>query len=68
MDHDPRPSDAGDVDDDEDDDLLLEEHHHIEDDHHSWLGGATALKYLAAGGVAGTGQTLHASTTNTPSH
>ncbi|KAI0254397.1 mitochondrial carrier [Lactifluus subvellereus] len=53
MDHDLRPSDVEDVDEDEDDDLLLEEHHHIEDDHHGWLGGATALKFLAAGGVAG---------------
>jgi solute carrier family 25 (mitochondrial phosphate transporter), member 23/24/25/41 len=55
-----RPSDTEDVDDNEDNDLLLEGHHHIEDDHHGWLGGTTALKYLAAGGVAGAGQTLHA--------
>jgi hypothetical protein len=58
MGHDIRPSHAEDIDDDDDDELLLEEHHHIEDDHHSWLGGTTALKFLAAGGVAGAGQNI----------
>jgi hypothetical protein len=56
--HDIRPSKTEDFDDDEDEDLLLEEHHHIEDDHHGWLGGTTALKYLVAGGVAGTGRDI----------
>jgi solute carrier family 25 phosphate transporter 23/24/25/41 len=37
---------------------LLQEHHHVEDEHHNWLGGTTALKFLAAGGVAGAGQRL----------
>src|SRR5579863_1453986 len=56
MDHGiPSGSENDDVDDD-DDDGLLQEHHDIEDDHHSWLGGSMALKFLAAGGVAGAGQ------------
>ena len=54
MHHDTTPNDADDGDDDDDD--LLQEHHHMEDEHHGWLGGATALKFLAAGGVAGAGQ------------
>ncbi|KAF8505614.1 mitochondrial carrier [Russula emetica] len=37
----------------DDDDDLLQEHPHVEDEHHNWLGGTTALKFLAAGGVAG---------------
>lgn len=41
---------------DDDDHGLLQEHHHIDEGHHYWFGGATALKYLAAGGVAGAGQ------------
>lgn len=49
------------IDLEDDDDSLLQEHHHIEEDHHYWFGGTTALKYLAAGGVAGTGQTFCAS-------
>ena len=53
----PSGSENDDVDDDDDDDDgLLQEHHNIEDDHHSWLGGTMALKFLAAGGVAGAGQ------------
>ncbi|KAI0284382.1 mitochondrial carrier [Russula aff. rugulosa BPL654] len=51
MHHDTTPNDADDGDDADDD--LLQEHHHMEDEHHNWLGGATALKFLAAGGVAG---------------
>jgi len=51
----PIDSENDDADDD-DDDALLQEQHHIEDDHHYWFGGTTALKFLAAGGVAGTGQ------------
>ena len=51
--HDTTPT--NDADDDDDDDLLPE-HHHMEDEHHNWLGGTTALKFLAAGGVAGAGQ------------
>ncbi len=51
----PNHADNGD-DGDENDDELLQEHHHIEDEHHNWLGGTTALKFLAAGGVAGAGQ------------
>lgn len=51
----PIDSENDDVDDD-DDDGLLQEHHHIEDVHHYWFGGTTALKFLAAGGVAGAGQ------------
>ncbi|KAH9966105.1 mitochondrial carrier [Russula dissimulans] len=48
MDHDTASSD------DEDADGLHHGHQdHVEDDHHSWLGGTTALKFLAAGGVAG---------------
>ena len=54
MHHDTTPNDADDGDDADDD--LLHEHHHMEDEHHNWLGGATALKFLAAGGVAGAGQ------------
>jgi hypothetical protein len=54
MHHDTTPNDADDGDDADDD--LLQEHHHMEDEHHNWLGGATALKFLAAGGVAGAGQ------------
>lgn len=27
-----------------------------EEEHHSWFGGATAVKYLLAGGVAGAGE------------
>ena len=57
LDHDLSPTDL----DDDDDHDLIEEHHHVEDDHHSWLGGMTALKFLAAGGAAGAGQPLHAS-------
>ena len=57
LDPDLSPTDS---EDDHDHDLI-EEHHHIEDDHHGWLGGMTALKYLAAGGVAGAGQPPHAS-------
>lgn len=57
LDLDLSPTDS---EDDHDHDLI-EEHHHIEDDHHGWLGGMTALKYLAAGGVAGAGQPPHAS-------
>ena len=56
MHHDTTSNDADNGDDDDDDDDLLREHHHMEDEHHSWLGGATALKFLAAGGVAGAGQ------------
>lgn len=56
LDHDLSPTDSEDDDHD-----LIEEHHHIEDDHHGWLGGMTALKFLAAGGVAGAGQLPHAS-------
>lgn len=52
--HGTAPNDAD--DDDDDDDGLLQEHHHVEDEHHNWLGGTTALKFLAAGGVAGAGQ------------
>jgi len=52
--HDTTPT--NDADDDDDDDDLLPEHHHMEDEHHNWLGGTTALKFLAAGGVAGAGQ------------
>lgn len=55
MHHDTIPNDADDGDDDDDDDDLLQEHHHM-DEHHNWLGGTTALKFLAAGGVAGAGQ------------
>jgi len=56
LDHDsPADSEDGDEHD------LIEEHHHIEDDHHSWLGGMTAFKFLAAGGLAGAGQPLHVS-------
>jgi hypothetical protein len=47
-------NDDGDDDDDDDDGLLHV--HHVEGDHHGWLGGETALKFLAAGGVAGAGQ------------
>jgi solute carrier family 25 phosphate transporter 23/24/25/41 len=56
MDHDRMPSDSehDDADDNDHDDLLHE--HHLEDEHHNWLGGMTALKFLAAGGVAGAGQ------------
>jgi solute carrier family 25 phosphate transporter 23/24/25/41 len=55
-DHNTTPNAAdGDDDGDDNDDSLLQEHHHMED-HHSWLGGTTALKFLAAGGVAGAGQ------------
>ncbi|KAH9999315.1 mitochondrial carrier [Russula vinacea] len=51
--HDTTPNATdGDDDGDDNDDDLLQEHHHM-DDHHSWLGGTTALKFLAAGGVAG---------------
>jgi len=50
----PILSENDDADDDDDDDLLQE--HHIEHDHHYWFGGTTALKFLAAGGVAGAGQ------------
>lgn len=54
--HDTTPNATdGDDDGDDIDDDLLQEHHHM-DDHHSWLGGTTALKFLAAGGVAGAGQ------------
>lgn len=53
--HSPIHSENDDADDD-DDDGLLQEHHHIEGDHHYWFGGSTALKFLAAGGVAGAGQ------------
>jgi hypothetical protein len=54
MDHDTTLNDAdGDDDGDDIDDSLLHEHHH------NWLGGTTALKFLAAGGVAGTGQRSH---------
>jgi hypothetical protein len=53
MHHGSTPNGADDGDDDTDDDLL-QEHHHME--HHNWLGGTTALKFLAAGGVAGAGQ------------
>lgn len=56
MHHDTTPNDADDSDDADDD--LLHEHHHMEDEHHNWLGGTTALKFLAAGGVAGAGQRL----------
>ena len=56
MHHDTTPNDADDADDADDD--LLQEHHHMEDEHHNWLGGTTALKFLAAGGVAGAGQTF----------
>ena len=56
MHHDTTPNDADDADDDDDDDVLLQEHHHVDDEHHNWLGGTTALKFLAAGGVAGAGQ------------
>lgn len=58
MDHKNTPihSENDDADDDDDDDGLLQEHHHIEGDHHYWFGGSTALKFLAAGGVAGAGQ------------
>ena len=55
LDHDLSPTDSEEDDHDHDHDLI-EEHHHAEDDHHGWLGGMTALKYLAAGGVAGAGQ------------
>ena len=67
MDHRDRiPCDMEDDDTDDDDDGLLQEHHNVEEDHHSWLGGTTALKFLAAGGVAGTGQsyTTHPMTTD----
>lgn len=57
LDHNLSPTDS---EDDHGHDLI-EEHHHIEDDHHAWLGGMTALKYLAAGGAAGAGQPPHAS-------
>lgn len=57
LDHDLSPTDS---ENDHDHDPV-EEHHHIEDDHHGWLGGTMALKYLAAGGVAGAGQPPHAS-------
>ncbi|KAH9006979.1 mitochondrial carrier [Lactarius hatsudake] len=46
LDHDLSPTES-EHDDDHD---LIEEHH---DEHHGWLGGMTALKFLAAGGVAG---------------
>ena len=59
LDPDLSPTDS--EDDHDHDHDLIEEHHHIEDDHHGWLGGMTALKYLAAGGVAGAGQPPHAS-------
>lgn len=49
MHHDTNDADNGDDDDDD----LLQEHHHVEDEHQNWLGGTTALKFLAAGGVAG---------------
>jgi len=63
MHRDATPNDADDGDDDDDD--LLQDHHHIEDEHHNWLGGTTAVKFLAAGGVAGAGQRflLHVSIT-----
>jgi hypothetical protein len=54
MHHDTTPNDADDGDDDDDDVDLLQEHHHMD----NWLGGTTALKFLAAGGVAGAGQRL----------
>ncbi|KAI9448192.1 mitochondrial carrier [Lactarius indigo] len=46
LDHDLSPTES-EHDDDHD---LIEEHH---EEHHGWLGGMTALKFLAAGGVAG---------------
>jgi len=49
----PILSEDDDADDDDDDDLLQE--HHIEHDHHY---GTIALKFLAAGGVAGAGQSF----------
>ena len=54
----PEDADSDDDGDDHEDDLL-HEHHHIGEEHHNWLGGATALKFLAAGGVAGAGQRSH---------
>ncbi len=54
LDHDLSPTDS----EDDDDHDLIEEHH---DEHHGWLGGMTALKFLAAGGVAGAGQPPHVS-------
>lgn len=50
LDHDISPTDS---EDDEHEHDLIEEHHQIEEDHHGWLGGMTALKFLAAGGAAG---------------
>lgn len=39
-----------------------EEHEEVEvyeeEEHHAWFGGATAVKYLLAGGVAGAGEHL----------
>jgi hypothetical protein len=58
LDHDISPTDS---EDDEHEHDLIEEHHQIEEDHHGWLGGMTALKFLAAGGAAGAGQPPHAS-------
>jgi len=52
MHHGTTPNDA-ESGDDNDDELFREDHH---SDHHNWLGGTTALKFLAAGGVAGAGQ------------
>ena len=52
----PLDYDSFSTDEDDHDHDLIEEHHHVEDDHHSWLGGTTALKFLAAGGMAGAGQ------------
>ena len=57
MHHDTTPNNTDDADDADDD--LLQENHHV-DEHHNWLGGTTALKFLAAGGVAGAGERFFA--------
>jgi solute carrier family 25 phosphate transporter 23/24/25/41 len=42
-------------DEGEDDEEWEHEDEHVEHEQHRWLGGTTALKFLAAGGVAGAG-------------